>query len=234
MRSRALRQWVGVHDGNMRGHASTSIAGVDGCRRGWVVAHAGGVEIVATLAPLLDRFDVIGIDMPIGLPASWRRVADVEARRFLTGRGSTVFPVPPRALLAHTAYADANAASRRAFGQGLTRQTFNLFPKLREVDAQDDETLRHVLVEIHPECAFARLAGAPLPPKRSPEGRRIRRALAHRVLGLDPPRPTGAAEHDVLDACAVLWSARRYAAGASVAFGGGEVDERGLPMRIVS
>ena len=220
------------HASNATG--SPRIAGVDGCRSGWVVASAHGIEVVTALASLLDRFDLVGIDMPVGLPASWERAADAQARRFLTGRASTVFPVPPRPLLAHASYADANAASRAAYGKGLTQQTFNLFPKLREVDALADDALRHRIVEIHPECAFARMGGAPLAPKRTPEGRAARRALVTEHVGLDPGRVRGAEEHDVLDACAVLWSARRHALGDAVTFGDGTLDERGLPMRIVS
>lgn len=227
------RMMVGVRD-TPNVTSSSRIAGVDGCRGGWVVASERGIEVVPTLAPLLERFDLVGVDMPIGLPSEWGRAADAEARRFLPGRGATVFPVPPRPLLAHRTYAEANAASRAAYGKGLTRQTWNLFPKLREVDALPTDALRRRVVEIHPECAFARLTGAPLPPKRTAEGRTARRAIVADALGLVPTRLRGAEEHDVLDACAVLWSARRHAAGGAVTFGDGTVDERGLPMRIVS
>ena len=37
----------------------------------------------------------------------------------------------------------------------------------------------------------------------------------------------------LLDACAVLWSVHRYAAGEHRTFGDGAVDARGLPMRVV-
>jgi hypothetical protein len=38
----------------------------------------------------------------------------------------------------------------------------------------------------------------------------------------------------VLDACAVLWSAERFARGDHVTLGDGSVDALGLPMRILS
>ena len=213
-----------------------SIAGVDGCRGGWLVAHHGGIELVTALTTLLARFTLIGIDMPIGLPDDGDRAADRDARRFLGARHSTVFSVPPRAVLAHSTYAAANDACRRSHGRGLTVQCFNLFPKMREVDALAAHVVRDRLVEIHPECAFARMAGAPLPPKRTAEGRQQRGALVRTLLGIDVEdvHTPGAATHDVLDAYAVLWSARRFAAGTAVTFGDGAVDARGLPMRIVS
>jgi predicted RNase H-like nuclease len=75
---------------------------------------------------------------------------------------------------------------------------------------------------VHPELAFAALAGAPLTvTKHSPDGRAVRRALlagagirlpAGRVP-VPVPRP---AEDDVLDAAAVAWSAARIAAGTAV------------------
>jgi predicted RNase H-like nuclease len=201
-----------------------------------LVAHADGIEVVDALAPLLDRFDLIGVDMPIGLPDTPLRAADREARRFLAHRRSTVFDVPTRAVLAATSHTEANATSRRLYGRGISVQAFHLFPRIREVDALDAAALARQLVEIHPECAFARMAGAPLPPKRSAAGRDARLALVEAFVGLQvrDSRLPGARSDDVLDACAVLWSARRFAAGTAVTFGDGSYDARGLPMRIVS
>ena len=60
-----------------------------------------------------------------------------------------------------------------------------------------------------------------------------RRALAGAFGSVPATRP-GVGEDDVLDAHAVLWSARRFVAGTAVAFGDGERDAHDLPMRIVS
>lgn len=210
------------------------MAGVDGCRNGWVVAHDDGWDVVSSLDEVIGHFDVVGVDMPIGLPDSWGRTADAQARRFLRGRASTVFPTPPRSLLFHRDYASANAASKRVHGRGLTKQTFFLFPKIVEVDALADPERPDRLVEIHPECAFARMGDGALPPKRTAVGLDARRrALAH-AIGAAPTTRRGVREDDVLDAHAVLWSVRRFVAGTAVVFGDGERDARGLPMRIVS
>lgn len=198
-----------------------------------MVASDHGCRVVPRLADIVDEFDVVGVDMPIGLPASGTRRCDREARAFLRPRGSTVFPAPVRAVVHQLDYATANVAARAVDGRGLPRQTFALLPKIREVDALV-AAARAELVEIHPECAFARMAGRVLAPKRSALGRAERRELVRRHLGVEPEPLAGAAADDVLDAFAVLWSVRRYANGTHVEFGGGEVDAVGRPMRIVS
>jgi predicted RNase H-like nuclease len=213
------------------------ICGIDGCLNGWVVASSTSVDVIRTFDEIVDNFDVIGIDMPIGLPRSPARRADAQARAFLRTRSSTIFPTPPRDIVETCFdYTTANAQHRARHGKGLTRQSFNLFPKIREVD-RAARAIRHgppTLVEIHPDCAFARMAGRPLPAKRSARGRDDRVRLVEQCFGAVPIAARGAQEHDVLDAWAVLWSARRYAAGTHVTFGDGETDDAGLPMRIVS
>jgi len=213
--------------------AAGRVAGVDGCRGGWVVASSDGIEVVTALTDVLSRFDTIGIDMPIGLPPTFARVCEQQARRYLSPRASTVFPSPPRILLSCATYAEANALAKERFGKGLTQQTFHLFPKIRELDALVTASDDEFVVEVHPECAFRRLAGRALASKRSSEGRAQRIALLDPLLGPIDLGVRGAKPDDVLDACAVLWSARRFAIGAHEQFGDGERDERGLPMRIV-
>ena len=177
----------------------------------------------------------IGIDMPIGLPDGWDRAADRAARRYLGRRSSTVFPTPPRDLLGASTYAEANALARARFGKGLTKQSFNLFPKIREVDRLLTGQQVDRLVEIHPECAFTAMAGRALPPKRTPEGASARLALLVPRYGqIVTARPAGARADDVLDAFAVLWSAERFARDAHIVHGPVEHDRRGIPMRIVT
>jgi predicted RNase H-like nuclease len=177
----------------------------------------------------------IGIDIPIGLPNCWERQADIQARAFLKPRSSCIFPTPPRSLIHVRSYAEANARSRADFGRGLSKQTFNLFDKIREVDALADPERPDRLVEIHPECAFVAMAGRPLPPKRTDEGRDVRRRLLQELFGpIVTTRLRYARTDDVLDAFAVLWSTERFARGEHVTHGGSARDSRGLPMRIVT
>jgi predicted RNase H-like nuclease len=208
------------------------IAGIDGCRVGWVVARRSGVRVIPHL--VLDRAAVVGIDMPIGLAADGRRACDYRAREFLGSRRSTVFPAPPRGCLTATSHAEANELARRASGKGLSIQTFNLFVKIREVDSQIDSDDDNRVVEVHPECAFATMSGgSPLPSKHTAVGIDIRRALITAEFGPLPPTPGGARIDDVLDAYAVLWSTERFTRQQHRSFGDGARDERDLPMRII-
>ena len=210
------------------------VAGVDGCRGGWVVATHRGWRVVPSFSAIAREFSLVGVDMPIGLPDGWHREADRAARAFIRPRGSCVFPTPPRCLVAHEDYATANAASRARFGVGLTRQTFHLLPKIRDVDAAVDARSQHRFLEVHPECSFAALTGAVLAPKRTSEGRRQRADALGAVFGPIELRSSIAVQpDDVLDAYAVLWTALRHQRGDSIVLGGGEVDATGLVMRIV-
>lgn len=218
------------------------MAGVDGCRTGWAVAvgpAAGGGPVEAWVAPTLAEVlaldvAVVGVDMPIGLPPHGTRACDREARRRVGPRRSSVFPAPARGVLGAATWEAANERSRAIDGRGLARQTFGLLARIEEVDALLTPALQERVVEVHPEVSFARLAGRFLPfPKRAPQGRELRRRLVAEVFADVPVRLPGAAADDLLDACAVLWSAQRRARGEHDVLGDGEVDERGLRMEVV-
>ncbi len=155
-----------------------TVAGVDGCRAGWVVAVADGrtvdVSVVAAFADVLDLLDAgidaIAVDIPIGLPEAGPRQCDIDARKLLGPRRSTVFPAPPRALLHERNYPTALQTKRALDGQGLSKQAFHLLPKIAEVDACLQPELQPRIVEAHPELAFQLLAGEHLPSKHDAEG----------------------------------------------------------------
>ena len=170
--------------------------------------------------------EVIAVDMPIGLPDAGSRACDIEARRRLGPRRSSVFAAPVRAVLHERSYVDALALHRATDGRGLSKQTFHLLPKIAEVDAARDDRV----IEAHPELAFAWLIGAPARhPKRTPAGRAERLAALGLVV---PPRLRGAAADDVLDAIALTHIAQRALMGHAEALGDGARDGRGRPMTI--
>ena len=220
-----------------------AVLGVDGCPGGWVAVRVDGgalswhtgrfTELLA-----LDA-DVIGVDIPIGLPrGSARRAADVEARRLLGAARSSVFFVPPRVVLEATSQPEATRLSRTAGSVGVSIQMFHLLDKVAEVD----DLLRHDrgaaarVVEVHPEVSLRRLgAQAALPPKRTAAGRSARLSLLRGWLpGLELPSPLPgrARPDDCLDAVAVAWTALRWQRGEAQVLGG-DRDATGLPMRIV-
>lgn len=209
------------------------VCGIDGCRSGWVVASTEGVTVVRSLPEVLGEFDLIGIDMPLGLSESGFRDCDAEARKLLKKRACTVFPAPPRSLVHVDDYHAANLESRRRFGRGVPRQAHALWPKIREVDAVARAHPGR-LVEIHPECSFVELTGVVPPSKHSEPGKIFRETALREAFGRLPERPSGAKWDDVLDAQVVLWSARRYAIGAHRSLGDGSLDGCGIAMRIVA
>jgi predicted RNase H-like nuclease len=231
------------------------VGGLDGCRTGWVLATATAtsaglvvagtarVRVIATFAEavrlVLDgTLAALGVDMPIGLPDSGPRAADGAARARLGPRRSSVFPTPCRAVLGATDYPDALDRSRGASGKGLSKQSFNLLPKIAEVDAAMTPALQDRIFECHPETAFAHLAGQPLSTtKRQADGRTERHALLRPELGdtvrLATPPPPGCQADDVLDALVVTVIAGRFVAGDVRHLGDGAVDRRGLRMEIV-
>jgi predicted RNase H-like nuclease len=233
------------------GTAPPLVAGVDGCRGGWVAVIAGchpqddrpcEVAVVTSVAPLLARIErgelaALAIDMPIGLADSAPRRCDLEARRLLGRRRSSVFPAPVRATLGAADHAEAGRRSRAASGRSLSIQAFNLLPKVAELDRLLGPQHHDTVVEAHPELAFLRLAGGrALPPKRTPEGRARRVELVGPVLAgvaaVELARTAGAPLGDLLDAAALVATARRVVAGTAAVLGDGERDATGRPMRI--
>jgi predicted RNase H-like nuclease len=195
-------------------------AGVDGCRAGWLVADESSVTVVARFADVLRRgYSAIAVDMPVVLPERGIRACDTEARTRLGARRSSIFATPVRAVLGARTYADALARSRAVDGRGLSAQAFNLLPSIADIDATISGT--DPVFEASPELSFAAMAGAPRPhPKRHPAGVADRTALilAH-VVEAVPATPKGARADDVLDAFALLWTARRIVAGTAESLG---------------
>lgn len=223
------------------------LAGVDGCRGGWLVVMGRGpqdydVEVFGRWSDLpFAALSCIAVDMPIGLAEEGRRRCDSLARQALpVGRKSCVFATPARGQLDMKSYAAANAWGRATYGRGLPVQTWHILPKIRELDralTAADQSLVH---EAHPEVAFQRLAGPnPLPPKRRRAGVVARLALleAAGFRGLEEARrqlPRSAAKvDDLLDAAVLLITAGRIAAGSAVRLPPKpERDARGLDMAI--
>jgi predicted RNase H-like nuclease len=213
------------------------------------LATDGGAVVAVVVLPDLEpvvaalasgSMVAAGIDIPIGLAACGPRACDREARRLLGPRRSSVFPAPARAVLQTSSYEEACTVSRRVSGRRISKQLYNIVPKIREVDrwqAQSD-WLSQRLFEMCPELSFTLMAGHPMrSSKKTPEGRAERIEALQPTFGavtpfLEPP-PRGATRDDVLDALAGVWTARRYAAGSCLRLGG-EVDETGLGMAVTA
>jgi predicted RNase H-like nuclease len=218
------------------------VAGVDGCAGGWMVVTAGAglqASVVPDLAPLVAQvragtITLVAIDLPIGLLDTSPRRCDVEARALLGPRGASVFPAPVRAALAATSYRDACHRSQAATGKALSKQTYFLLDRIRRLDELLGPEDGPLVVEAHPELAFARLAGGPLLSKHSPGGRQQRLDLLDRELGRPFDELAGrvAPLGDLLDAAVLTITARRALDGTATRLGG-EVDGTGKTAEIV-
>ncbi|MBI4471310.1 MAG: DUF429 domain-containing protein [Acidobacteria bacterium] len=236
-----------------------TFVGIDGCRGGWIVACSdekfGTVEfdVVADLAGVFSqsgKATLIAIDIPIGLSPAAPRRCDTEARRFLTIRGSSVFPVPVRSALAAAAanrYREACDLNFAACGRRLSKQSHGILRKIAEVDALMSPRLQPFIRESHPEIALALMNGAMavVPGKKTLEGRRERmRLLKQQGVRINANRlererrrfgASTVALDDLIDALACMTIARKIAEGRAVRFpvSGVEArDERGLLMEI--
>jgi predicted RNase H-like nuclease len=206
---------------------------------------AADVQLVADLVGVIAQIDTgtlaaVAIDIPIGLAPDGPRRADVEARQRLGPRRSSVFPAPVRSVLTATTYEEACSLSRAACGKAVSKQLYNILPKIREVDALVTPERQRRLFEMSPELSLAVLAGAPMAhPKTTPAGRTERIDALGRVFGhAEIERhllrtPNGARRDDILDAFAGAWTARRRAAAQHLQLGG-DVDARGLRMEVIA
>jgi predicted RNase H-like nuclease len=205
------------------------VLGLDGCPTGWVaVTLRGGrvddVRVVVTIdeALALQPYAAVGIDMPVGL-VDGPRETDAAARALLPGRAASVFSTAPRGVVAGfvtgelTTHAAATARCVELIGAGLSQQAWRIVPKMAEVERVSADGAE--LTEVHPELAFATVAGGPLPRKRSWPGLMLRNELLDR-LGVDLPArfagDTAAAPDDVVDAAICAWVADGLVAGASM------------------
>lgn len=231
------------------------VAGVDSCRAGWCVVFwesERGLERMHVLPELsalftrTERSTFIGVDMVIGVAdvaERGGRACDREARTVLGWpRSSSVFSPPCRAALACTTYAEALAVNRASGPHqvGLSKQAFNLFPKIREVDQLLTPSLQARMREVHPELSFQAMhAGEPLMASKHTEAGQRQRLALLRQQGFScvpqhvAERPGGVQTDDVLDAYAACWSARRMALGQAKHVPEKVVyDSRGLAMMI--
>ncbi|HJY83633.1 MAG TPA: DUF429 domain-containing protein [Candidatus Binatia bacterium] len=231
------------------------VAGVDGCRAGWVVVLAqpqatGTPEYDIRLCPYFTDVlslspgpAVIAVDIPIGLldkPQAGGRECDRQARRLLECRASSVFTPPTRVLLEATRYEQVRS-------HGLSIQAFGILPKIREVDRLMTPELQTSVHEAHPELAFRSLTGAPMQHnKKTPTGREERMQALERAPGGSFRETRQACERallalkrsqivsdDLLDAHVLAWLALRIVKGQADRIPPNPpLDRKGLRMEI--
>lgn len=235
------------------GHRVAKIAGVDGCKGGWICIEkeTANSHVTATVYRTAEEMFqaaremvFLAIDIPIGLTDAGPRACDIAARKFLgPKRSSSVFPAPVRAALSAQTWEEASVLSRAAHGKSLSRQSFGILPKIREVDTllRESPALQGICHEVHPEVSFSLWNGgrAMSFSKKAVRGRQEREALVLQHFGsrfneicASIPRSQAAID-DILDAFAAVWTAERYVLGqATVLPSDAPQDRFGLPMAI--
>ncbi len=231
----------------------TWVAGVDGCRGGWVVIlmemqstgrSAWELRLCSSFGEVLDldlKPAAIAIDIPIGLldsAQSGGRDCDRAARSLLGRRASSVFSPPIRKFLYAKSYEKV---------QGMSRQAFGILKKIREVDGLMNPQRQSVVYEAHPELAFFSLAGHPMRfNKKKVVGREERLQVLERVpnnmvrecakyLRNDLTGFTRGqvAPDDLLDACVLAWTAQGVVKNKALRVPASPpVDRKGLRMEI--
>jgi predicted RNase H-like nuclease len=232
------------------------LVGIDGAKRGyWVVASQGSendtpvFEISNDLTSLFNRAAarevLVVIDVPIGIlsgaAAAAGRVCDSAARAAVGPiRASSVFTPPCREAFGKPSQREASAENRLVCGRGISCQAFGILPRIEATDAMMTPALQRSVREGHPEVTYTKLKGSVIEyPKKSFEGRRERLALlevenitfdvdAERLrLGRGVVSPD-----DIIDAAAMLVSARRIHKDDAEVLGDDLRDTRGLMMQI--
>ncbi len=227
---------------------------MDGCRGGWfaVALGSGGnwaIDVYKTIDALWEAISPLSmmfIDIPIGLPHAERRICDVQARKLLGRRGSSVFAVPCRKAFQAKNYRQACRINKQVMGIKISIQTWNIAAKIKEVDTwmQNTRMAQSRVRESHPELCFWALAGnhAMVYPKKAPEGFKER----YFILQKNCPQTDAIVEQalarfrrkdlvgdDILDALVLAVSARFSAGKPKTVPLKPLVDKKGLAMEIV-
>jgi predicted RNase H-like nuclease len=223
------------------------IAGVDGCRAGWVAfrldlrTRETQVEIVdlqSWIRSKPNNLAILALDMPIGL-VDGPRPCDGAARKLLGfPRSSSVFAAPCRAALNSTSHARASEMNRNTTGKGLSIQAWAIAPKIKQIDDILQPGHQSWVFEVHPKISFWRMNGRkPMTRSKSRRAGREERCLIliNEFPDLDrhiAARPAGVEVDDLLDAAAAAWSAMRLWECAAESVCPPSIDACGLRVAI--
>jgi len=209
-----------------------TIGGVVPCPGGWLIlpARLAGVTVIAedsmvvkTLLDVLEfrpKFDAAAIYAPVGFfdePNGPFRPCDDEAREMVGWpRQVALRPVPSRAALRAPTRDEA-----RKIEPWLTSDDFRRFRWLREAERDFQPFHQRSFFAAHPDLSFAQLNGdRPITSSPYQQDGLLERLqlIAAKLPGVDEVLqrvpPPGAAQVHVLQAGALLWTARRAAGRA--------------------
>ena len=210
------------------------LAGVDGCRNGWIIAFGRSwpsheplsIEFCPEFKAVLEitqTCDVVAVDMPIGVPdESEIRECDLCAQKALGRQRNSVFLTPPRSCLEAKTPSEFQTMHQTARGKGAGLPVWGIVPKIIEVNRileerlSIDPRLQERIIEFHPELTWQRISGSfKLSSKREAEGILQRFGLLEELsagsLPAFPQKISGKpAIDDVLDAVVGIAAAQSF------------------------
>jgi predicted RNase H-like nuclease len=239
--------------------------GVDGCSAGWFAVFLAEendknrewrVEIFPKFPSLFDFLKkeykledfLILIDIPIGLKtgSSGKRLSDFGARKILKTRKSSIFPVPCREAVYAESYEKACKVNFELTGKSISKQAWNIVPKIREVDTYliENEILREKVKEVAPEICFQEFAGFSMESSKKSLSGFLERIKTLRTVcqltdaifetAFSKYRRKEVAKDDILDALAAAITAKRgYENGFEYVPSNPETDSKGLKIQMV-
>ena len=227
------------------------IAGIDGSKGGWVCV--SGYENnykelkFEKLKEFNDvkskNFNLVLVDIPIGLDIDLKkggRIVDKLARKELLTNKSSIFNAPSRLVLDAKNYEEANKINKSK-GMGLSKQSWNLVKKIKEVDKYIRDSNETIIFESHPEIIFQIMKRGKVSSKKKNEEGIIERRNLLVKNGFDKvflERNLSAKDNfykqdDFIDACSLFWSANRAIANSEVKIPNDKVlDSEGIIMQI--
>ena len=231
-----------------------SFVGIDSCPLGWFVVSIDKdlkweifiSKSIEEIRGCIMHASLVLMDIPIGLPSHNLRKCDQEARMFLGRRASSVFSIPCREAVYAENYEQASLINKQVLGNMLSKQTWNICHKIKEVDQflVKNPEARNNIRESHPEVCFWSLNKYnPMKSgKRNDEGIKERLRLLRSIFGdskkifdlaLSNYKRNELGKDDILDAIVLALSATGGAKSLKTIPEVAGLDESDLPLEIV-
>tara|TARA_B100001287_G_scaffold192119_1_gene162395 strand:- start:375 stop:1073 length:699 start_codon:yes stop_codon:yes gene_type:complete len=227
------------------------IAGIDGSKGGWVCVSGYENNFRELKFEKLEKFhdiklkdfNLVLVDIPIGLDIDLKkggRIVDKLARKELLTNKSSIFNAPSRLVLNAKNYEEANKINKSK-GMGLSKQSWNLVKKIKEVDEYIRNSNKTIIFESHPEIIFQIMKRDKVSSKKKNKEGIIERKNLLVKSGFDKvflERNLSAKDNfykqdDFIDACSLFWSANRAIANSEVKIPNDTVlDSEGIIMQI--
>tara|TARA_Y100000768_G_scaffold345045_1_gene291722 strand:+ start:53 stop:751 length:699 start_codon:yes stop_codon:yes gene_type:complete len=227
------------------------IAGIDGSKGGWVCVSGYENNFRELKFEKLEKFhdiklkdfNLVLVDIPIGLDIDLKkggRIVDKLARKELLTNKSSIFNAPSRLVLDAKNYEEANKINKSK-GMGLSKQSWNLVKKIKEVDEYIRNSNKTIIFESHPEIIFQIMKRDKVSSKKKNKEGIIERKNLLVKSGFDKvflERNLSAKDNfykqdDFIDACSLFWSANRAIANSEVKIPNDTVlDSEGIIMQI--